>query len=385
MFERILIKSGSNSQEQFLSIVDLVDMMFYFGEVHAVVSQFELSQLLNTFGEDVLYELIISKRLIIHPCDQHIGASIYDDHVSVGLFMRNFQSVDELLFNFHKETVNDHNENKRFAERFSKVLHEYRYPKEIQHSLYSDIENEDLLSQAAQVFIKQYYPSYQNIEDIHVKAYPSVSSFMPFYKIDGNLRVNELNAIHQKNGYNGTFGYSSILLAIGETNIDCYLASELSAEMIANKRWIEVYKLRMNEAIKQAEGSLENIDHFQEMAACDFLSPGQAFIDGLFSPQDLLMDLNSKDSIKFREWLSTIPNGKPLTGEIYKEIQEMNSNKLWVKCMRSLAQVLTGIINPVLGATHTFLDGFVGDRIVNGWKPSMFISNILTKDNLKKY
>ena len=41
MFERILIKSGSKNTERFLSIADLVDMMFYYGEVHVVVSQFE--------------------------------------------------------------------------------------------------------------------------------------------------------------------------------------------------------------------------------------------------------------------------------------------------------------------------------------------------------
>ena len=45
MFDRILIKSGSNPAERFLSIVDLVDMMFYYGEVHVTVSQFELQQL----------------------------------------------------------------------------------------------------------------------------------------------------------------------------------------------------------------------------------------------------------------------------------------------------------------------------------------------------
>ena len=83
---------------------------------------------------------------------------------------------------------------------------------------------------------------------------------MSFYKIEGNLRIDELNTIHQKLGYNGYFSYSNVLIALGETNIDCYMASELQAEMIANRRWTEVYKLRMNECIKQAEGSQENIN-----------------------------------------------------------------------------------------------------------------------------
>ena len=136
MFERILIKSGSNNTERFLSIADLVDMMFYYGEVHVVASQFELKQLFTIFGEDVLYELITTGRLIVHPCDQHIGASRYGEYDSVGLFGRNFQSIDELLSNFHKETNSNPIENKRFAKKFSTVLTEYRYPQNIHDSLY---------------------------------------------------------------------------------------------------------------------------------------------------------------------------------------------------------------------------------------------------------
>lgn len=387
MFNKILIKSGSNVAERYLSIADVVDMMFYFTEVHVVISQFELKQLLAVFGEDIFYELITSKRLIAHLCDQHIGSSRYGELDSVGLFRHNFHSFDELLFNFHKETTNDFKENKRFAERFSKVLSEYRYPKEINDSLYKDVENEDLLSKVTQVFIKQYYPNYRNVEDIHIKADPSASSFMTFYKIGGNLRINELNEMHYQNGYSGAFGYSTILMALGETHMDCYLASELQAEMMVNQRWSEVYKLRINESIKQIDKTIDDIDHFHEMTANDYLSPGQSFVDGLITPKELVNSMNCDDSIKFREWLSKIPQGQPISGELYKAIQNQNSNKLWVKGIRTFAQVVTGsipIVGPFVGGALTFLDGFAGDKIINGWQPSMFVNRVLTKDQFKK-
>ena len=384
MFERILIKSESNTAERYLSIADLVDIMFYYGEVHVVISQFELKQLLTTFGEDVLFELITTERLSVHPCDQHIGASRYGGLESVGLFRRDFKGIDELLYHFHKETIQDDSENKRFADRFSRVLTEYRFPQDIQKSLYDDVENDDLLSRATRVFIKQYYPGYRNIEDICVRADSKVSSFMNFYKITGNLRIDELDSIHRLNGYTGSFSYSTVLMALGETHIDCFFASELEAELITNRRWAEVYKLRMNTSISRAEGSLKNINHFQEMAANDFLSPGQAFVMGMISPKDLLKELNSNDSVKFRKWLAGLLEGKPLTGELYKAIQNKNSSKPWVKCTRSISQIVTGILNPVLGAAHTLLDGCIGDKLINGWEPSMFISNVLNQNKLKR-
>lgn len=96
---------------------------------------------------------------------------------------------------------------------------------------------------------------------------------MTFYKIGGNLRINELNEMHYQNGYSGAFGYSTILMALGETHMDCYLASELQAEMMVNQRWSEVYKLRINESIKQIDKTIDDIGHFHEMTANDYLSP----------------------------------------------------------------------------------------------------------------
>ncbi len=384
MFERILIKSGSQIADRYLSIADLVDMMFYYGEVHVVVSQFELKQLLDVFGEDVLYQLVTSKRLFIHPCSQHVGAARHGNLESVGVFSHNFGSIDALLYNYHKQIVDDAQENSRFADKFSKVLDEYKFKEGFQTSLYKDVENVELLSRATQVFFKQYYSSYQHIEEIKVAAVPASKSFMSFYQIESNLRMDELNSLHKQLGYDGTFTFSTILMSLGETHADCYEASDFQAEMIGSQRWSEIYKLRINESINQAEGSKEQIDHFKEMTVSEFLSPGIAFNEGIISSYDLLNDIMSWDSYYFRKWLSEIPEGQPLTGELYKDIQAQNSNKIWVKCLRTMTQLIVGLLVPVAGVSLTLLDGFIGDKLVNGWKPAIFVNNMLAKDAYKK-
>lgn len=384
MFDRILIKSGSNPAERFLSIVDLVDMMFYYGEVHVIVSQFELQQLLDTFGEDVLYELVSSKRLFLHPCGQHIGASRHGNLESVGIFSQNFRTVDELLYNYHKRIIDDSQENSRFAEKFSKVLEEYKFPTGFQASLYKDIENADLLSRATQEFIKQYYPAYKNIDEIRVEARPAENSFMSFYKIRSNLRMGELNTLHQQSRYDDVFTYSTVLMSLGETHADCYAATDLKSELIANQRWSEIYKLRMNESISQAEGSKEQINHFREMTVNDYLSPGMAFVEGRLDSYELLKDIMSWDTYYFRQWLSSITTDQPLTSEMYKDIQSQNSNKVWIKCLRTITQLVAGAINTLAGSGLTLLDGLVGDRMVNGWRPAIFVNNMLAKLEYKK-
>lgn len=382
MFDKILIKSGSKGTDRLLPIQDIVDMMFYYGEVHVVVSQFELRQLLQVFGEDILYELIISKRLFVHPCNQHIGAVRQNETglCSAGMFRQNVGSIEQLLYVFHRDYIKNSVDNMRFAGKFSKVLDEYRYPYSVQEAIYKDIENDVFLSKATQTFIKQYYPEYRNSDEITIHAESVQTQLEGLYHIEGNLRVDELNTMHHQLGYPGTFSYSTILLAMGETAQDCYLSSELESDLITNSRWAETYKLRMNKSIANTERDIDNIECFHQAVAFEFVSPGNAFILGQITPHELLNILNAKNSIRFREWLKTIPNDSHLTGEFYNKIRELNGDKVWIKAIRVISQCTLGFVNPVVGAVATTMDGFVCDKIINGWNPKLFAEKVL-RDN----
>ena len=386
MFDRILIKSGSRSTEQFLSIQDIVDMMFYYGEVHVVVSQFELRQLLQVFGEDVLYELIISKRLYMHPCDQHIGAVRQNETglCSAGMFRRNFGSIEHLLYVYHRGFIRNSVDNMRFASKFSKIMEEYRYPSLVQESIYKDIENDTFISKSTQTFIKLYYPTYRNPEEIVLHAEPVQSQLGGMYRLEGNIRIDELNTIHQELKYPGFFSYSNVMLAMGETAQDCYLSSEIKADLITNSRWAETYKLRMSKCVDDAEKSNENIECFHQTVAYEFLSPGEAFSLGKITPKEILNLLNDKNSIKFKEWLKKIPDGTPLSGEYYNKIRKLNSDNPLLKSIRVLSQSILGLIHPISGVVATLLDGFVVEKIINGWKPMLLVDKVFRKDNFNR-
>lgn len=383
MFDKILIKSGSKSTERLLSIPDVVDMMFYYGEVHVMVSQFELGQLLQEFSEDVLYELIVSKRLFVHLCDQHIGGVNYNGSYSAGMFRHDFSSIEQLLYMYHRTLKKNSTENLHFANKFSQVLNEYRYPNLVQESIFKDIEDDAYLSQIAKTFLKKYYPNYHGINDIYLHAESVPSQLDGMYRIEGNIRFDELSVLHRKMGYPGKFSYSTILMAMGEVCQDCYIASELKSKLITNCRWAEIFKLRFNKCICNAEKSNRDIDCFRKTVAFEFFSPGTFFSLGGITSHELLKLLNDHDSMRFREWLKEIPDGVPLSAEFYNEIRKRNSEKPWVKFLRVLSQSILGMVNPVIGIASTSIDGFVADKIINGWKPQIFVDKILRDDRLK--
>lgn len=105
----------------------------------------------------------------------------------------------------------------------------------------------------------------------------------------------------------------------------------------------------------------------------------------MISPREILDLLTSTNSIKFREWLQDLPQDASLSNEVYKkEIQNKNSNKSWTKVTRILGSIISGNINPIAGIGYTLLDSMVGDKLINGWQPSIFVDNVLNKSDFKK-
>ena len=121
----------------------------------------------------------------------------------------------------------------------------------------------------------------------------------------------------------------------------------------------------------------KNIEDFHQTVAFEFVSPGEAFVSKRITPNELLELLEHTNSTRFKEWLRNIPNGTPLSGEFYNEIRKLNSDKLWVKGIRVLSQLILGAASFVTGVIATSLDGFVCDKIINGWSPKLFVENVL--------
>lgn len=395
MFEKILIKSGSHPSERFLPIADLVDMMFYYGEVHVLASQFELSQLLTVFSEDILYQLIEEKHLYLHPCDQHIGAGVFgNDIYSLDLYSRNFNSIDGLLYSFHKEVVKDAEDNKRFAESFSPLLDQFKYSKQVNQFIQGDLENDVELGQLTKSFILQYYPGYSEVEKIEIHAEPVRSELNGLYRIESNLNLEELNKLHQINSYPGNFDIATILMAIGETAADCSVTAEMGADLMPTLRWEGMYRQRINDVINRTKDNVSNIDNFHKTEAISFLSPGAAFVQGRLSSKQLLKNLNKCKTKKFRKWLSSLPNDAYLASSINEAVRNSWGQKWPVKTGRVLFQIMAGIagtlaapstpiVGILAGAGATVLDGYAGDRITQGWNPRMFVDTVLREKKLE--
>lgn len=385
MFNKVLIKSGSINSVAQLNLKNLVDMMLYYKEVHVIVSHIELEQLLEAFSEDVLLEFVRTKRLILHPCDQHVGAGFYGDNIySIGLFSQNIQDTEKLLYVFHQKIKDDKDASHTFAKSFAEYLEIYQYPSPINKSLYHEVENSEFFLNATKAYLRQYFPSYRQKDDIQIECHPDTNN--GFYRIESNLDVELLDKMLNEQGYKHKFGYSGLFLAIGETALDCCTASNLGSELISNPRYAEMYKLRISEYLDNAAISIENIDRFQKDVASKFLTIGESFLEKRITPRELLDWLNKNETLEFRNWVQSLPDDQKLTSELFEEAKCRLGDNWIVKIGRILFTAIGGgllgadggLIGGIVGGiVASGIDMFVVDKMINGKNPIIFVEEVL--------
>ena len=179
-------------------------------------------------------------------------------------------------------------------------------------------------------------------------------------------------------------GKPSILIPLPNVSQDHQLYNAKALENVGASKIIlndELTGEKLNTNIERANNSYRNIEHFSEAYSCGFLSLGKAFTEKIISPIELLNKLNDNNSQKFRKWLSEIPENTQLTGEFYNECEARLSQKWITKIIRFCLTTAAGFL-PVISVPVSALDQFVVDRMIDGWKPKIFLDKILRDKKL---
>ena len=387
MFDKILIKSnGYSNGNGGLDIQNLVDSMLFYNEVHIIVSQFELKQLLDTFTIDSLSKLIESKRLFLHLCDQHFGVGEHGSKYSIDLFSRNINDTEKLLSIFLDSVYKDQDTNHRLASRLAPIVTIYKYPFAVNELLQKDICDVNFVTKIIKQHIANEYPEYGDVNNLEFICRP-IEKTPSFFGIEHNINIEAINTIIKNRGLCYKFNPSHLLFQIGETNIDCYAASAFGSELLANSTYANAYKLRMNTSVERANQRNEEINLFQQTFALPFLSLGEAYVKNKISNDKLIELINHDDSVSFRSWTSKLNEESMLNGECYESMCDKLRDKPVSKIIRYVIPTIIGaipLIGAVAGPLLSAFDQFVFDRLKDGWRPNIFLNNVIRDETLKK-
>ncbi|UBZ12402.1 hypothetical protein LDL77_10900 [Flagellimonas marinaquae] len=389
MFERICIKD-KKSESYRLDIGFLIDTILFYGKVIVIAHKEELNILFSSLGENLIKELINSDRLEIKFKENHLGSMIFPDgKYSVDTFSSQNVTLDSILYQIHREKVNNSQKNLKFSSEFSQLITPYKYGKEVRENIVSDFNNVELLSKTLPLYINSIVPNFQLPEKIEIEIIKD-GNFGPYdaYSLNSNIDLKELNKTHKLNKPEVEYDidYSGFLLSMAESKGDIHLASDLDSELVTSELYSKFIEVELNELIAKRAKSETELNLFKEYSLANCTSLGSAFVNGILTEKELLKIFEKSD--KFREWLSKIPEDGNLLGEYHKAVISKDlSDKLPTKTARFVIFEGIGITLDLLGAggigtavaTSLALgDTFLLDRIINRkWKPNQFIDNTL--------
>jgi hypothetical protein len=81
---------------------------------------------------------------------------------------------------------------------------------------------------------------------------------------------------------------------------------------------------------------------------------------------------------KLKRWLGMLNQDKVLMQEFLNEISSFYSiSRMPTKTFRFFLFALAGLVNPAVGVALSAADSFLIDRMVEGWKPGLFVNGPL--------
>jgi len=343
-----------------------------------------------------LKELIKSGRLDLRVRENILGSMAFPgDKYNIDLFSKKDESFAAIIYEAHRELVKNSIKNSKFADELSKITQAFRYTPDITDQIKEDFQNIGLLTRTLPLYVHERVPNFELPSNLQIEIIKD-SSFGPFdaYSLKTNIDIEKFN--QESKELNGErhydFDYSGFLLALSESKGDIYISSHFESELVTTKLYSDFINQQFQDIIQRRLKSRENIELFEEYALSDCHTIGDAFVNGIVSPKELLKLFEKAD--KFRDWLSKVPEDKSLIGEYHKAVTaETFADKLPTKTTRfvifegigiTLDLLGAGAIGTALATGLSAIDSFYLDKLIGGWKPNHFIDNNLKPLTKKK-
>lgn len=373
MFEKICIKPTTNENPTDIGFI--AENLLYYQDVNVIVAPNTIPVFLNNCGVDTLIELLTHRNLNLYVRKNILGVSIHKDSIgedlyAFDLFSSNSLDREEVVFRGIFETTGRRGYSKRIAQRIAPHIKEITYPKEIYEHINDDIRNPIYVNRAIYETLKK-----KNIEIDPVDMQCMFVDSDNKYKLITNFS-NENNTVIDP---------SSLLLNIIETRGDIQLSAFLDAEIATTEINTALMKIKFKDIYDRVFKSKEDLFQFNDFILNDGYAIREVINNGEKNFTDFLKVLDKSD--KFRDWLKNIDDERNIIKEYHNAVtKETWVDKLPAKAFRwsfftgagmLVDLATTGGIGTLIGLGLSLGDAFLLDKLIQGWKPNVFVENKL--------
>lgn len=387
MLKTICIKP--NEQTFPLDIGFIAENLLYYKQVIIIVSQDTLPILLNNCDIGLLQELITAKLLRICACENFLG--VLSQNTTTGqsindivAFSSPTLTVDEMLFRSVFRSSGRRGYSKRTAQKLLPYVESINYDEKICQIVKEDLEEESYTKSVILDTIKYYVPNIDlALNQINYQLVKTDKGFI----FQTNLDYDKINKLIPNNPDGKLINSIGLISNMLQSQGDMHLASYLNAEIATTAINSSLMKLKFKDIYLKTTKHQDDIFQFNDFTLSNGFAIREAINNGDKEFKDFVDVLYKAD--KFKSWLEEMGDDK----SIIKEYHEAVTANTWVDKLPSKAvrwsfftgaglvldMALTGGIGTAIGVGISLGDAFLLDKLIKGWKPSVFVENDLKK------
>lgn len=385
MFQSICIKPNEITYPTDIGFI--AENLLYYQKVHVVASTDTFPILLNNCGIDTLLELLTNRNLKILLRENLIGIASHQSGIEQSLtdvVLMSSESLkkEEMIFRGIFKATGRRGYSMRITQKLFPLIDTINYQNNICDLVREDLRNTNYIKQSIIEIINFYNPVLtlrpDEIEYEFVKTNEA-------YLFHTNLNYEEINKNIPNNPDGKIINPTGLMLNIMETRGDMHLAADLGAEIATTGIQTSLMKIKFHDIYNRTSKSSLDLYQFNDFILSNGHAIREVINNGDKSFDDFLSVLDKAD--RFKDWLKNIGDDK----NILKEYHAAVTRETWVDKLPSksfrwsfftgvglLADVMvTGGLGTVIGLGLSLGDAFLLDKVLKGWKPSVFVDKRL--------
>lgn len=388
MFEHIVLRRTESGLP--ITAGNIAEALLYYQKVHLFIDQGTLVNIIRQIGIDCVITLLRRNELSAVYCEEilgtktdSVGVSQYHNFVELTILgnkdvgqLKN--PVERVQYGLEKQGIS-----KAEAKRFSKVfldlvpIRKFSGNHFIQGGIAQaakrDLFDIEYVRQALRKAIAATSGGYVIGDDLNFELIDSKLGFYVFTNI-------ELDSINRRREQIvpavAPLTIARLLTDILDARADLALASFYGGDFVTSSVTSSIIQVRHAELLRRTKLNYDSLQQFTEIVLPDSPCLADVIDSGERSFDEFLGLLDR--AARFKDWLNAVNPDEDLIRTYMRDI----SSEGWIQRLpgKSLRYVLTsalGSTSPMTGLVSGFVDSFLVEKLLSGWRPNHFVSGRL--------
>lgn len=386
MFDAICMRHARLYEaREYLDFGFLAEALLFYQNVHVIVDQGMLTQLVRECGPRTLIELMEEGFLKVSYTNK--VASI-QNIPELGVLRPNTFWVNDVTWDLNQmaptifaKIAGGPGYGRQMGRRFAELASTFDYGPEFIATWRADMLDAEFVYDSVVEVLKVIAPTYRPPRGFRFDVIPDHD----FFRVETNLDFQAITeSFYARTGRlpssnDGAINSGNLLMYLVDARTELVHASRDNAELAANPLNAAIIGVKWRELLHAYQASQHEIETFQQ----DVLAAGHEIAESIRfhyrTWSELQTLLRRARESKFKDWLNQRNPDASLIGEYYKAITtETWIEELPAKTFRFVICTLAGLTAPApLSIALSAADTFLVNRWLGGWKPNAFINGPL--------